>query len=97
MWDYMCISEIGLLYQCVFMHVNVMMSKRAQIHRQWEDARISSEALRRSGFWRDQRRSNRHREPEWGRVPFPSTACLTQHTADRGEAHTLCPNWAKKD
>ncbi len=90
-WDYICVSEIGFLYQCVFLCM--LMSwwvKRTQIHRQWE-ARISDKALRRSGCWRDQRRSNRCRAPEWGRVPLPSAACVTQHAADRGAAPTLQP------
>lgn len=29
--------------------------------------------------------------PKWGRVPLPSTVCVTQHTADCGAAATLCP------
>lgn len=100
----MCVGDgggggvVGVSVRAIyFLHFNVTMSKRAQIHRHWEGARISDKALRRSGRWRDQRRSNRRRVPEWGRVPVPSTACVTQHKADQGAVGTLCPNQAEED
>lgn len=87
-WGHMCwglyvyIGDRVSLSGCFF-YLCMLISwrvKRTQIQRQWEGARISDKALRRSGWCRDQRRSNRCRVPEWGRVPLPSAACLTQHT-----------------
>lgn len=86
-WDYTCILMIGFLHCCFLMHV-----EQTQIHRKWEGARISDEALRRSRRWPDQSGNNRCRVAEWGHVPLPFTACATQHTAgliQEQRTHTL--------
>lgn len=72
------------------MHFNVMMSKRTQIHRQWEGARISDKALRRSGCWRDQRRSNRRRVPRVGSCSSAiHSVCDTTQGRSRRSGHAL--------
>lgn len=74
----------------------MMSKKEAQIHRRWEGARISAEALRRSGCWRDQRRSNCRGAP-WVGSRSSAIRCVWHDTgADGGAAHALCPSRAKK-
>lgn len=83
----------------LYLDVNVVMSKLAQIRR-WREGEQNLqrgvEAQRVAVF--DQRRSNRYRAPNQGSCSSPiHSVCHTAHAPNEAQRLILCPNQARKD